>query len=232
MAFFKNFGTTVLLTFRLLRVMMQTLRGVWIVSRLKQPCVSIFGGTYVPLDSPLAKDASDIAAALVESDMSVLTGGGAGIMQAANCGAYYARKGELRTLGIIVRGIHKGGVNPCAREVSLVLDYFFARKYLLIHYSAGFIIFPGGIGTMDELAELLTMIQMKQRPDAAIVLIGVAFWQSFIDWLKLSNEEGLVDKHTIDRIKVTDDKQFVIDYITTQCREMKIDQEKDIATIS
>ncbi len=217
MTFFRRLGLVLAVGFRFSRVIMQLLRGIWIVYRLPQPCVSIFGGTHVKQTDPIAKQATEIAASLVENNISVLTGGGPGIMQAANCGAYYAQQGELRTLGITVRGLEEDGPNPCAREVSLVLDYFFARKWLLIHYSVGFLIFPGGVGTMDELAELLTLIQTKQRNDAPVILIGTAFWKPFIDWLNLSHQQGLVDADTLKRITVTDDSTFSVELLKKKC---------------
>jgi len=218
MTFFQRLGMVLAVGYRFFRVIFQLLRAIWIVYRLPQPCVSIFGGTHVKQTDPIAKQATEIAAALVENNFSVLTGGGPGIMQAANCGAYYAQKGELRTLGITVRGLESEGPNPCAREVSLILDYFFARKWLLIHYSVGFLVFPGGIGTMDELAELLTLIQTNQRSDAPVILIGTVFWKPFIDWLNLSHERGLVDADTLRRITVTDDKDFSVELLKRKCQ--------------
>lgn len=107
-----------ILALHLLKVSWQMLRGVWRVTRLPQPCVSIFGGHEVTQKDIFAQKATTIATQLIRNNISVLTGGGPGIMQAANCGAIYKKQGKIRTLGITVKGIDdlEGGINPCAKE--------------------------------------------------------------------------------------------------------------------
>src|SRR5690606_34188715 len=134
-----------------------------------------------------AQDANQIAAWLVEQEMSVLTGGGPGIMEAANCGAVRSlHKDEVHSIGIGVRGLNEPK-NVCVEEY-FELDYFFARKWLLTQYSVGFIVFPGGFGTLDELSEVLTLIQTRQMKKVPIVLFGKDYWRPFLQWVR---EEAL-----------------------------------------
>lgn len=126
--------------------------------------------------------AHELAEELVEHDISVLTGGGPGAMQAASCGAYQSKTGKGKSMGISVTDLGEGK-NPCTHDY-LELDYFWARKWLLTRYSSAFAVFPGGFGTLDELAEVLTLIQTKKLARVPIVLVGVEYWQPFIDWME------------------------------------------------
>ena len=114
--------------------------GAWRVNRLPKPIVTIFGGSRIKLEDPYAQQAHQFAQMLVEQNISVVTGGGGGIMQAASCGAVPG-KGRGRSLGIGVKELHEKP-NPCIQDY-IELDYFYARKWLLAEYSVGFVVFPG-----------------------------------------------------------------------------------------
>jgi uncharacterized protein (TIGR00730 family) len=208
-------------------VLVQLMYGIWRVNRLPQPCVSIFGGTHVAPDNPLAhlaahyaEQAGYIAGELAKAGISVLTGGGPGIMAAANCGALkFQKKKGGRTMGISVRGLEEEeGANVCTQGSLLIMNYFFARKWLLINYSVAFAVFPGGVGTLDELTELLTLMQTKQIEAAPVVLLGVEFWTPFIEWLRTTPAaRHLIGKETLRWITVTDDSAKAASILRDHC---------------
>jgi len=184
--------------------------GAWHVSRLPSPLISIFGSARFELETFYAQQAHKLAKMFIEDDISVLTGGGPGIMEAASCGAV-PTKGSGRSMGIGVTGLGEGR-NPCVQDY-FVLDYFFARKWLLTHYSHAFIVFPGGFGTLDELAEVLTLIQTQQMQRSPIILIGTAYWQPFMNWVTdQALVHGAVSQKDIELFYITDDldKAFCI----------------------
>lgn len=198
-------------------VFLQIIYGVWRVSKLSQPIISIFGSAKVAQSDKYAQEANQIAVWLGEAGISVLTGGGPGIMEAANCGAIKpSRKGDVKSIGIGVRGLNEPK-NICVEEY-FELDYFFARKWLLTQYSSGFIIFPGGFGTMDELSEVLTLIQTKQMKQVPIVLVGKEYWRPFMEWITdQALPRGLVQVDHIKLFSVTDDPYKAFCFVRQEC---------------
>src|SRR5579872_2511581 len=178
---FKRITMVCVLGWRFFRVFFQIIYGAWRVSKLPHPIVSIFGSAKLAQSDTYAKEANKLATLLSEAGISVLTGGGPGIMEAANCGIFKSKREKtIRSIGIIVRGLDEPR-NMCVEEY-FELDYFFARKWLLTQYSSGFVVFPGGFGTLDELSEVLTLIQTNQLKPVPIVLIGKEYWHSFMEW--------------------------------------------------
>ena len=135
----------------------QLIRGIWKITKVKGPIISIFGGSRLPIDDPYAKQAHKLAQKLVSSNINIMTGGGPGIMQAASCGAVHGKKSTSIGIGVSELGEAK---NPCVKEYFEV-NYFSTRKWLLTHYSIAFIVFPGGFGTLDELAEVIRYSNKK-----------------------------------------------------------------------
>ena len=205
------------LAYKFLRVFSQIIYGVWKVSKLPQPIVSIFGSAKLPQADKYAQEANLIASLLVEQGISVLTGGGPGIMQAANCGAMSPkRKGAVKSIGIGVRGLNEPK-NVCVEEY-FELDYFFARKWLLTQYSSGFVVFPGGFGTLDELSEVLTLIQTKQLKKVPIVLIGKDYWHPFMQWVtEQAYPRGLIRTEHLNLFSVTDDPYAAFCFVQGKC---------------
>ncbi len=199
------------------RVFFQIIYGAWRVSKLPHPIVSIFGSAQVVQTDKYAQEANQIASWLVEEGISVLTGGGPGIMEAANCGAIRSRKkGSVKSIGIGVRGLNEPQ-NICVEEY-FELDYFFARKLLLTQYSSGFIVFPGGFGTLDELAEVLTLIQTKQMKKVPIVLVGKDYWRPFMQWVTdEALARGLVKSEHVKLFSVTDDPYKAFCFVQGKC---------------
>jgi uncharacterized protein (TIGR00730 family) len=184
---------------------------------LPMPIVTIFGGAKAQENEKIFKDAHALAHRFVKNGVSIVTGGGPGIMTAACCGAASARKkGEKpRTLGIAVSGVDEDYINPCAS--TLWVNYFFMRKWLLIRYSVGFVVFPGGIGTMDELFDLLNMIKHHRVPELPIVLIGVEYWQPVVQWLDVALKKKLVDERLTKLFVVTDSIDEAYDIVYGVC---------------
>lgn len=204
----------------LFKTSFQLMYGVWKVSQLPEPLVTVFGGSRLSQDNPIAKQAHRLSHKLAQSHISVITGGGPGIMEAATCGITHeaAKEVRARTLGITVKGLgKKEPVNLCAKNY-IVMDYFFSRKWLMINYSVAFAIFPGGFGTMDELAEVVTLMQTKKLPGVPIVLIGVEYWKPFMQWVTESAlKNDLVTKKDVNLIQMTDDIDEALCMLQEQC---------------
>jgi uncharacterized protein (TIGR00730 family) len=218
MNFIRRIGLCVSLAGRLLRVFTQMIYGAWRVSHSPAPYVSIFGSARFKLDDPYAKQAHELAKMFVEANISVLTGGGPGIMEAASCGAIPI-KGAGRSIGIGVADLHERK-NPCVHEY-FELDYFFARKWLLARYSVAFVVFPGGFGTLDELVEVLTLMQTKELARAPIVLIGKEFWQPFMTWIAESMHHGAISEEDVKLFSMTDDLYEAFCTVSDRCRLVK-----------
>jgi len=167
------------------------------------PCVTIFGSARVKSNHPYYKIAEDIAAELVHHGYGVVTGGGPGIMEAGNKGASRAG-GKSVGLNIFLPFEQKG--NPFIDSDKLItFDYFFVRKVMFVKYSQGFIIMPGGFGTMDELTEALTLIQTKKIGRFPIVLVGKKFWAGWLDWVKkVLVSEGMISEEDLELFNMVD----------------------------
>ena len=153
------------------------------------PCVSIFGSARTKVDSQYYKLAEDIAFKLTTEGYGVITGGGPGIMEAANKGA---QKANGKSVGLNIKLPFEQSSNPYIDyDKLIVFDYFFVRKLMFIKYSQGFIALPGGFGTLDELFESLTLIQTKKIGKFPIILVGKSYWQGLFEWMKTRMiEEG------------------------------------------
>lgn len=152
------------------------------------PCVSIFGSARTQPDNPYYKIAEEIAAKVVQHGYGVITGGGPGIMEAANKGAN-SQGGKSVGLNIDLPFEQSNNIY-IDRDKSLDFDYFFVRKVMFVKYAQGFIVLPGGFGTMDELFEALTLIQTQKIGRFPIVLVGREFWEGIVDWLKATMLES------------------------------------------
>lgn len=144
------------------------------------PCVSIFGSARTQPDNPYYKVATEIALGLTQKGYGVITGGGPGIMEAANLGAH---QGNGTSVGLNISLPFEQSANPYVNR-SIHFDYFFVRKVMFVKYSQGFVVMPGGFGTLDELFESLTLIQTDKIGRFPIILVGRSFWSGLIDWIK------------------------------------------------
>lgn len=213
---FERITTLIIAFWHLLKVYVQMLYGVWRVSKLDHPIVSIFGSARFKQDDPYALEAALIAKKILDADISVLTGGGPGIMEAASCAVVPVSKNRGKSIGIGVKGLTEGK-NHCVGEY-FELNYFFARKWLLTRFSRAYIIFPGGFGTFDEMFEILTLIQTNKMERKPVLLIGVEFWTPLLDWL---NGEVLkhsaVDLKELELFVLTDDVEHAVAIVKEVC---------------
>lgn len=165
----------------LFKIMSEFVEGYEKMSKIG-PCVSIFGSARTKADSEYYKMAEEIAFQLTQQGFGVITGGGPGVMESANKGA---QRGGGKSVGMAIRLPFETGLNPYVdHDYSINFDYFFARKVMFVKYAQGFIVLPGGLGTLDELFEALTLIQTQKTGRFPIVLVGTKFWSGLIDWLK------------------------------------------------
>ena len=168
------------------------------------PCVSIFGSARTKSDNPYFKMAEEIAAKLVRHGYGVITGGGPGIMEAGNKGAY-EQGGKSVGLNIKLPFEQHSNVyiDP---DKNINFDFFFVRKVMFVKYAQGFVVMPGGMGTLDELFEALTLIQTKKIARFPIVLVGKTYWQGLMDWIVnvMLNEEHNINPEDLKLISLVD----------------------------
>lgn len=177
------------------------------------PCVSIFGSARTKPESKYYKMTEEIASSLVEQGYGIISGGGPGIMEAANKGAKIAG-GKSVGLNIILphEQSHNIYIDP---DKSITFDYFFVRKVMFVRYSQGFIAMPGGFGTLDEIFEAITLIQTKKIGRFPIVLVGKDFWGGIVHWLRevVFKMEKNVSEDDFDLFHIVDDPQDAVDII-------------------
>ncbi|MCF7799751.1 TIGR00730 family Rossman fold protein [Candidatus Babeliales bacterium] len=206
----------------------RVLWGMWKLTKLPQPAITIFGGNGAKVESDDSNKAYDLAKKLTLNGYSVITGGGYGIMRAANKGSYEAAKEmgflnggdykKMTSLGITLTCFSHENLNPYLHE-KLFMRHFFSRKLLLVRYSIGFIIFPGGFGTMDELFEIITLEQCSRMPQMPIILINKSYWGPIIDWLEgTALKQNFIQEKHLDIISVTDSVKEAFNIIEKYCK--------------
>jgi uncharacterized protein (TIGR00730 family) len=176
------------------------------------PCVTIFGSARTKPNHPYYITAEEIAFKLVQHGYGVITGGGPGIMEAGNKGANRAG-GKSVGLNIFLPFEQKGNDFIDADKL-ITFDYFFVRKVMFVKYSQGFIVMPGGFGTLDELSEALTLIQTKKIGRFPIVLVGKKFWQTWLKWVKdVLVEEGMISEGDLELFSIVDTPEDAVKVI-------------------
>ena len=178
------------------------------------PCVSIFGSARTKPEHKHYKLAESIAFELTQNGYGVVTGGGPGIMEAGNKGA---ARGKGISVGLNIDLPFEQHDNPYIdSDKSLDFDYFFVRKVMFVKYSQGFVVMPGGFGTMDELFEAITLIQTKKIGKFPIILVGKKYWGGLFDWIKNTLlEEGNISPKDLDLISIVDTEDEVLKVIDT-----------------
>ena len=176
------------------------------------PCVSIFGSARLKPDSEYYQMAVDIAEKITEIGFGVITGGGPGIMEAGNKGA---NQGGGKSIGLNIELPFEQHFNPYIdKGYRLDFDYFFVRKVMFVKYSQGFIVMPGGFGTLDELMEALTLIQTHKIGKFPIVLVGSKFWGGLLDWFKTTLlENGMIAEEDLNLFRVVDKAEDAVAHI-------------------
>ena len=186
---------------RVLRIQSEFVEGFEALAKVGS-AVSVFGSARTLPDDPLYRGAQRIGELLVERGYAVITGGGPGIMEAANRGAWEAGG---TSVGLGIELPHEEGMNQWV-NLGVNFRYFFARKTMFVKYSQGFIVMPGGFGTMDELFESATLLQTGKIRSFPLVLVGTQYWSGLVDWVRSSMvEAGMISADEVDLLHVVDD---------------------------
>ena len=196
-------------SWKIFQIMAEFVEGFERLAKIK-PSVSIFGSARTAPDHPNYKLAEDIARALSDSGFSVVSGGGPGIMEAANKGAF---AGRSPSIGLNIMLPHEQTSNPY-QDIELNFRHFFSRKVMFVKYASAYVVLPGGFGTLDELAEILTLVQTGKSRHIPIILVHRPFWEGLIDWFRESLvREGTINPEDMDLFRVLDTPQEVVDAI-------------------
>ena len=210
-----HFDFTVTDPWRVLRIMSEFVYGFDALAHVP-PCVTIFGSARTSPDDPSYAAAVETARSLAKAGFGIITGGGPGIMEAANKGA---QEGGNLSIGCNIELPFEQAPNPYL-DISLDFRYFFVRKTMFVKYSNAFIIFPGGFGTMDELFEALTLIQTKKVSNFPVILYGSKYWEGLLNWIRVTMlEEEKVSEDDVALLRISDDPQEICDIVCDAYRE-------------
>jgi len=179
-------------SWRIFRIISEFTEGVDRLSNLGY-AVSIFGSARLPPENAYYHQAVEMAKRLAKEDFAIITGGGPGIMEAANKGAF---ESKTKSVGLNIRLPHEQTANPY-QDITLDYRYFFVRKVMFVKHSMGYVCMPGGFGTMDEFFESLTLMQTQKIYPMPMILFGVKYWQGLIDWMKSTMISNLFLRRTL-----------------------------------
>lgn len=199
-------------SWRLFKIMGEFVSGFETLNKIG-PCVSIFGSARTKPDNKYYHTTEEIAYRLTQLGYGIITGGGPGIMEAANKGA---RRGNGKSVGLNITLPHEQEWNKYIDTDKLLnFDYFFVRKVMFVKYAQGFVVMPGGFGTMDEFFEAVTLIQTKKINEFPVVLFGKSYWQGLIDWFRntMLEIEHNIDREDLDIFFLTDDISEAVSHI-------------------
>jgi uncharacterized protein (TIGR00730 family) len=196
-------------SWKVFQIMAEFVEGFERLAQIR-PAVSFFGSSRTPPGHPYYELAEQIALALSNAGFSVISGGGPGIMEAANKGAY---GGKSPSVGLNIVLPHEQQANHY-QDVSLNFRHFFSRKVMFVKYAAAYVVLPGGFGTLDELAEILTLIQTGKSRRIPILLVHAPFWKGLLDWFKDTLvKEGMISASDLELMRILDHPQDVVQAI-------------------
>jgi len=203
------------------------LQGFLAVQRIGGPAFTVFGSARVTPDDPIYADAVEVGRRIAQAGFAVVTGGGPGVMEAANRGA---REGGGVSVGFNIELPHEQFQNAYL-DISLTFDHFYARKTMFVKAAEGYVIFPGGFGTLDELFEALTLIQTGKVLHFPVVLFDADYWATLLDWVRgRLLPEGMISPEDLELLTVTDDLdeavQVLVDCYKQRCAAMPAEPEK------
>jgi uncharacterized protein (TIGR00730 family) len=209
------------------RIGQEFLEGFEAVARIDRPAVTVFGSARIREDDPVYAEAREVGRLLADAGFAVVTGGGPGVMEAANRGARDA--GGL-SVGFNIELPHEQFSNAYL-DISLSFKHFYARKTMFVKAAEGFVIFPGGFGTLDELFESLTLIQTGKVLHFPVVLFDAAYWQPLLDWIRERLlVDGMISPEDLDLLEVTDDPAravaLILECYERHCASMPAEPEK------
>ncbi len=194
---------------KIFQIMAEFVRGYEKLASV-EPCVSIFGSARLDAGHPWYQKAQEIAEKLSNAGFSVISGGGPGVMEAANKGAF---RGTGYSIGLNIELPHEQHANPY-QDISLSFEHFYSRKVMFMKYAAAYVVMPGGFGTLDELAECLTLVQTGKTRKMPIILVESGFWKGLIDWWRDSLlAAGTIHPEDLDLITLIDDTDEVVSAI-------------------
>ena len=199
-------------SWQIFKIMSEFVQGFETMSKIG-PCVSVFGSARTKPDNKFYKQAEEIGYLLTQSGYGVISGGGPGIMEAANKGA---SRGEGKSVGLNIELPFEQSSNPYIDNDKLInFDYFFVRKVMFVKYAQGFIVLPGGVGTLDELFEAITLIQTQKIGKFPIVLVGKTYWEGLMDWIKevMLEKEKNISIEDLDLINIVDTPVEAVDIV-------------------
>ena len=186
------------------------------------PCISIFGSARTQPHEKYFKLTEEVAQGIVEAGYGIITGGGPGIMEAGNKGAHMTGG---TSVGLNIELPFEQNDNPYIdSDKSLYFDYFFVRKVMFVKYSQGFVVMPGGFGTLDELFEALTLIQTKKIEKFPIIMVGTEFWEGLMDWIKstLLEKFGNISATDLDLIHLVDTTEEVVEILDSFYKQYRL----------
>ncbi len=202
-------------SWKIFQIMAEFVEGFERLAQIK-PSVSIFGSARTPIDHPYYKLTEEIALALSDAGFSVVSGGGPGLMEAANKGAY---AGKSPSIGLNIALPQEQSANDF-QDISLHFRHFFSRKVMFVKYASAYVVCPGGFGTLDELAEILTLVQTNKTRRIPIILVHRPFWEGLLSWFKETLvAEGTIDPEDLNLIQVLDNPKDVVDAIFNHYEE-------------
>ena len=196
-------------SWKIFQIMGEIVDGFERLARIR-PSVSIFGSARTPVDDPLYKLTEEIALKLSDAGFAVVSGGGPGLMEAANKGAY---EGKSPSIGLNIQLPHEQSANAY-QDISLYFRHFFSRKVMFVKYASAYVVMPGGFGTLDELAEILTLVQTTKTRRIPIVLVHSPFWQGLVDWFRNTLvKQGTISPQDMDLFVILDDADSIVNHI-------------------
>lgn len=202
---------------RVLRIQSELVDGIESLAKLGG-AVTVFGGARFPMGSHFYDEAQRLGVILGEAGVPVITGGGPGVMEGANKGCFSSASASV---GLNISLPTEQEPNPY-QDTSLEFRYFFVRKFMFVKHAVGFVIFPGGYGTMDELFEALTLVQTGKVRPFPIILLGVEYWQGLIDWMrKTMLENGCIEERELHLFSVVDDAESAAKIILQHARMLQ-----------
>jgi uncharacterized protein (TIGR00730 family) len=207
-------------TWRVFQIMSEFVEGFQTMSQVG-PCVSIFGSARLKPDHPYYLAAESVAKKLVEAGFGVITGGGPGIMEAGNKGA---KEMDGISVGLNIKLPHEQSFNPYIdSDKNITFDFFFSRKVMFVKYALGFVVMPGGFGTLDEFFEALTLIQTKKAKVFPIILFGSEYWGGLVEWIKARVlEEKMISPEDMNLFHVSDDPDETVAIIADFYKKHRI----------
>ncbi|MFZ6770207.1 TIGR00730 family Rossman fold protein [Undibacterium sp. Di26W] len=189
-----------------------------------RPAVTIFGSARIKPDNPYYLSCVDLSRRLSDEGFAVISGGGPGIMEAANKGAF---EGASPSVGLNIELPHEQRTNPW-QNISLSFRHFFARKVAFVKYADAYVVYPGGFGTMDEVSEVLTLIQTGKTRHIPVILVGTSFWSGLLEWIKVQMAgNGMINPDDLYLVQLIDEPANIVDAIFAYYEARDIEPSED-----